>query len=187
MDDQVIKAGGFLLEGGTILYPTDTIWGLGCDATNQLAVHKLYQIKQRPDKKSMLVLMNGLTMLSEYLDGVPKLALEIISSAKKPTTIIYKGTKKFAQNLLAEDGSVGIRIIKDPFCEKLIAFTRKPIVSTSANISGTDSPGSFREIESSIRHQVDYVVKWRQDESASSTPSAILKLNALGEITVIRS
>lgn len=186
MDEQIKKAGSFLLEGGTILYPTDTIWGLGCDATNQLAVHKLYQIKQRPDKKSMLVLMNGLTMLSEYIDAVPKLAQEIISSAKKPTTIIYKGTKKFAQNLLAEDGTIGIRITNDPFCGKLIAFTGKPIVSTSANISGTNFPASFREIESSIQHQVDYVVKWRQDESASSTPSAILKMNAQGEIIVIR-
>ena len=136
MIDEVRKAGITILEGGIILYPTDTIWGIGCDATNPDAVQKVYQLKQRSDHKSMLVLMNGISMLSRYLDRIPESAKEIIASAVKPTTIIYPGAKNFAPNLLAEDGSIGIRITSDPFCQQLIELTDKPIVSTSANISG---------------------------------------------------
>ena len=186
MDEQVRKTGAIILIGGTILYPTDTIWGLGCDATNREAVKKLYQIKERPNKKSMLVLMNGPSMLSKYLDDIPESAMDIIIAAKRPTTIIYQNAKNFAPDLLGEDGSIGIRITSDPFCRKLIEITGKPIVSTSANISDSKSPSSFGDIENSIREKVDYVVEWRQNEITTATPSAILKLNSQGGVTVLR-
>ena len=186
MVDEVRKTGAVILAGGTILYPTDTIWGLGCDATNPAAVQKIYQIKQRPDWKSMLVLMDGPSMLSNYLERIPDSAMEIIQSAEKPTTIIYQGAKNFAPNLQAKDGSIGIRITSDPFCEQLIKITGKPIVSTSANISEKTSPASFSDIESIVLNQVDYVVKWRQQELTPFIPSAIIKLDEKGNITVLR-
>lgn len=186
MIDEVRKAGITILEGGIILYPTDTIWGIGCDATNPDAVQKVYQIKQRSDSKSMLVLMNGTPMLSRYLDHIPESAKEIIASAAKPTTIIYPCAKNFAPNLLAEDGSIGIRITSDPFCQQLIELTGKPIVSTSANISGKPPATAFKEIDEIVRKQVDHVVEWRQKEITSSVPSTILKLDTQGRITVIR-
>ena len=186
MVDEVRKAGSVVLAGGTILYPTDTIWGIGCDATNPEAVQKIYQIKQRPDRKSMLVLMNDPAMLSNYLESVPDTALKIIDSAEKPTTIIYQGAKNFALNLPAKDGTIGIRITSDPFCRQLIKHTGKPIVSTSANISGSPSVSFFSHINKLIRNQVDYVVSWRQDETSRTNPSAILKLDLKGNVTVLR-
>lgn len=187
MDDQVRKAGLIILEGGTILYPTDTIWGLGCDATNPDAVQKVYQIKQRSDKKSMLVLMDGTSMLSEYLERIPDQASELIASTEKPVTIIYPGARNFAFNLIGKDGSIGIRITLDPFCRNLLKFTGRPIVSTSANLSGTPSPGTFKGIDVHIQKKVDFIVKWRQDESVSFAPSSILKMDLQGRITVLRS
>lgn len=172
--------------GGTILYPTDTIWGLGCDATNPEAVQKLYKIKQRAAHKSMLVLMDGLSMLSKFIEHIPDPALEIINSAAKPTTIIFQEARNFAPNLLAEDGSIGIRITTDPFCQQLIELTGTPIVSTSANISGTQPASTFSEIEPEILKQVAYVVNWRQKEIKPATPSAIIKLDPQGGITVLR-
>ncbi|MCK5134609.1 MAG: threonylcarbamoyl-AMP synthase [Bacteroidales bacterium] len=186
MVEEARKAGDHIKNGRIILYPTDTIWGIGCDATDPGAVQKIYRIKQRSDRKSMLVLMDGPIMLSRYLDIVPEAALDIISSAEKPTTIIYPGARRLAQNLLGEDGSVGIRITSDPFCQLLIQVTGKPIVSTSANVSGEPAASSFREITANIRDQVDYLVDWRQDEITASSPSTIIKLDKHGEITVIR-
>jgi len=187
MTEEVQKTGTHILNGGIILYPTDTIWGIGCDATNQEAVHKIYKIKQRSDRKSMLVLMNKPSMLSGYMKGVPETAMEIIRSASKPTTIIYPNAKNFAPNLLSEDGSIGIRITSDPFCSQLIEQTGKPIVSTSANISGDSSPASYRDIDMALRSFVDYVVNWRQEEIIQSSPSTIIKLNDQGGISIIRS
>jgi len=175
-----------LNRGHVILYPTDTIWGIGCDATDPSAVERIYQMKQRSDKKSMLVLMSGPQMLHRYLKSVPDTALEIIRSAKKPTTIIYPGAVHLAPNLVAGDGSIGIRITSDPFCKRLIESIGLPIVSTSANTSGNPSPGSFGEIETTLLEQADYVVKWRQEEKAPSAPSSIIKVNEKGETTLIR-
>ena len=186
MHEQVLKAGAIIHKGGVILYPTDTIWGIGCDATNQNAIQKILNIKHRPDKKSMLVLMNGISMLSEYVDQIPDSAHDIINSAKIPTTIIYPQARNFAPNLLAEDGSIGIRITSDPFCRQLIEVAGIPLVSTSANISGNPSVSSFSEIEEQIIENVDYVVEWRQDEISSASPSAIVKLYSQGRVTVIR-
>lgn len=187
MTEALHKAQTYIESGGVILYPTDTIWGLGCDATNQSAVDRIYRIKQRSDNKSMLVLMNGFKMLEHYLVQVPKKTQEILDSVRKPTTIIFPGARNLAENLLAEDGSLGIRISSDPFCSQLIKLTGLPIVSTSANISGDPSPSLFRDIESEITKKVDYVVNWRQAERTPAAPSAILKLSLEGDITVLRS
>jgi L-threonylcarbamoyladenylate synthase len=187
MDNEVRKAGAILKSGGTILYPTDTIWGIGCDATRQESVQNIYHIKQRADSKSMLVLVSGIAMLEEYIDRIPAQALEVIEKAEKPSTIIYPGARKLASNLMAADGSIGIRITSDPFCKKLIEFTGMPIVSTSANVSGEQAPSSFQKIKASIRQQIDYVVNWRQDETAASSPSAIIKLEEDGSITILRA
>ena len=186
IEREVIQAGTILQEGGIILYPTDTIWGIGCDASRQDSVRNIYQIKQRADFKSMLVLVDGIDMLVRYIERLPQQALEIVEKANKPTTIIYPGARDLAENLLAPDGSIGIRITSDPFCRKLIASFGKPIVSTSANISGAASPGTFSQIDSSILEQVDYVVDWRREETTPAAPSAILKLEKDGSITTIR-
>ena len=176
-----------LNRGHVILYPTDTIWGIGCDATNSQAVQRIYEIKQRSDRKSMLVLMSDPEMLDLYLKWVPERALEIIRSTTKPTTIIYPGAIRLASNLLAKDGSIGIRITSDPFCRKLIESTGLPIVSTSANISGNPSPDTFRDIESGILEKVDHVVNWRQDEITPSGHSTIIRLDDRGRSTIIRA
>jgi L-threonylcarbamoyladenylate synthase len=186
IEKEVKKAGVFLQKGGMILYPTDTIWGIGCDARMQESVQNIYRIKQRADFKSMLVLVDGLSMLEHYIESMPSRAMEILDKASKPTTIIYPGARNLAENLLAPDGSIGIRITSDPFCKKLIEFTGFPIVSTSANISGELSPGTYHEIKSSIREQVDYVVDWRQEETTPSAPSAIIKLEQDGTCTTLR-
>jgi L-threonylcarbamoyladenylate synthase len=187
IDSEARRASKVVLSGGMILYPTDTIWGIGCDATNGKAVQRIYDLKRRDDKKSMLVLVNGTKMLKQYLDAFPLQAQELINKAKKPTTIIYPGARKLAGNLLAEDGSAGIRITSDPFCQQLIALTGKPIVSTSANFSGDPPPSIFPEINSEIRRLVDYVVNWRQHEKDPAQSSAIIKLEEGGGISVIRS
>lgn len=186
IDREVEKAGAILKSGGTILYPTDTIWGIGCDATRPESVKNIYQIKQRADSKSMLVLVNGITMLEEYIESIPAQALELIEKTEKPTTIIYPGARKLASNLLASDGSIGIRLTSDTFCSLLIEFTGFPLVSTSANISGEQAPSSFQKIPTPIRQQVDYVVNWRQNETTASSPSAIIKLEKDGSITILR-
>jgi L-threonylcarbamoyladenylate synthase len=187
IDSEARRASKVVLSGGMILYPTDTIWGIGCDATNGKAVQRIYDLKRRDDKKSMLVLVNGTKMLKQYLDAFPLQAQELINKAKKPTTIIYPGARKLAGNLLAEDGSAGIRITSDPFCQQLIALTGKPIVSTSANFSGDPPPSIFPEINSEIRRLVDYVVNWRQHEKDPAQSSAIIKLEEGGGISIIRS
>lgn len=187
MDDIVRTAARIIRQGGVILYPTDTIWGIGCDATNFEAVQRIYRIKRRSDRKSMLVLMNEPSMLYNYLEHVPGKALELIRSAEKPTTIIYPGAKNMASNLPAGDGSIGIRITGDPFCKKLIQSTGIPIVSTSANISGDPSPLNFEEISMEIRKMVDHVVNWRRDEKTMSVPSTVIKIDTKGGMAIIRS
>ena len=187
LNTEATNAGEIILSGGIILYPTDTIWGIGCDATNPVSVDRIYRIKQRADSKSMLVLVDNPAMLEQYLDRVSPLALEILRKAEKPTTIIYPGARNLAGNLVAQDGTIGIRITSDHFCRKLIEITGKPIVSTSANISGEKSPSAFHLIKTIIRNQVDYIVDWRQDETRISAPSKIIKLEADGTYTILRS
>jgi len=175
-----------LHRGGIILYPTDTIWGLGCDASNVEAVRKIYEIKKRKDSKSMLSLVAGENMLNSYVKDIPEIAWELIEVSDKPLTIIYPGVKNLAANLLAEDESAGIRVVNDPFCEELIRKFRRPIVSTSANVSGSDSPQIFDTIETIIKEAADYVVQYRQNDLQPRSASSIIKLNLDGTIKILR-
>ena len=175
-----------LKSGGIILYPTDTIWGIGCDATNAKAVQKIYEIKQREDAKSMLVLLENPNLILGYVDEMPEVAWDLIEFSEKPTTIIYDKAKNLADNLIAEDGSIGIRITKEEFTQKLIQRFRKPIVSTSANISGKPSPQCFAEISAEIKAKVDYIADYRQRETKNPAPSSIIKLGVSGLIKIIR-
>lgn len=175
-----------LQKGGIILYPTDTIWGLGCDATNEEAVKKLYDIKKRDESKGMLVLMENAALLERYVEGVPEIAYDLIELTDKPLTIIYDGAKNLARNLMAADGSIGIRITSEAFSAELVRRFKKPIVSTSANVTGKKAPANFNEIPQEIIAVVDYVVKYRQNESQKGRPSSIMKLGRGGEVKIIR-
>lgn len=175
-----------LQKGGVIIYPTDTIWGIGCDAVNDEAVKRVYEIKKRVDSKSMLVLMENAALLDRYVDEVPEIAFDLIEVSDKPLTIIFDGAKNLAKNLLAEDGSIGIRITTEEFSSALIRRFKRPIVSTSANISGKPSPACFDEIEQEVLDAVDYVVKFRQEDRQKAAPSSIIKLGRSGEIKIIR-
>jgi len=184
--EDVKKADDVLRSGGVILYPTDTIWGIGCDATNPAAVKRIYEIKQRQDAKSMLVLMENPNLLNSYISEVPEIAWELIDITDSPLTIIYPGAKNLAANLLAPDGSIGIRITNEAFTQQLIQRFRKPVVSTSANISGQKSPQNFVEISEEIKKSVDYIVEFRRDDLSLSNPSGIIKLGVGGQIEIIR-
>lgn len=184
--EDIKEAVRVMRAGGIILYPTDTIWGLGCDATNEEAVKKIYALKQRPDSKSMLVLTDHEAKLERIVDEVPEVAYDLIEVAEKPLTIIYSGAKNLAPNLIAQDGSVGIRITKEPFSKALCEAFRMPIVSTSANISGQPSAQNFSEISEEIKQGVDYIVKYRQNDLSKTKPSSIIKLEKGGVITIIR-
>jgi L-threonylcarbamoyladenylate synthase len=186
MHDDIKAALEVLQKGGVILYPTDTIWGIGCDATNEEAVNQIFSIKNRDDAKSMLVLMENAALLERYVIEVPEIAYDLIELTDKPLTIIYDGAKNIAKNLMAEDGSIGIRITTETFSSELIRRFKRPIVSTSANISGSPSPASFDEIDQDIIDAVDYVVKYRQDDTRKAVPSSIIKLGLGGQIKIIR-
>ena len=173
-------------EGGVILYPTDTIWGIGCDATNEDAVRRVYEIKQRQDSKAMLVLVDSSVKVDFYVRDVPEVAWDLIDLADKPLTIIYSGARNLAANLLAEDGSVGIRVTNEDFSKRLCQQFRKAIVSTSANISGQPSPKNFSEISEEVKAAVDYIVGYRQEEMSNPKPSSIIKLDKGGVIKIIR-
>ena len=173
-------------EGGIILYPTDTIWGIGCDATNEDAVRRVYEIKQRQDSKAMLVLVDSSVKVDFYVRDVPEVAWDLIDLADKPLTIIYSGARNLAANLLAEDGSVGIRVTNEDFSKRLCQQFRKAIVSTSANISGQPSPKNFSEISEEVKSAVDYIVGYRQEEMSNPKPSSIIKLDKGGVIKIIR-
>jgi L-threonylcarbamoyladenylate synthase len=187
MVDDIKNALKILREGGTILYPTDTIWGIGCDATNVEAVEKVYKIKKRNESKSMIILLDDAGWLTNYVEKVPDIAFDLIELAEKPLTIIYPNAKNLAKNLVALDGSIAIRIVRDEFCKKLISQFRKPLVSTSANISNQSPPANFDEINQKILNAVDYVVKWRQDDFSRNSPSGIIKLGINNEVQVIRN
>lgn len=186
MHNDIKKALDTLRNGGIILYPTDTIWGLGCDASNKEAVQKIYNIKKREDSKSMLILANSPNMVQFYVNEIPDVAWNIMEETDKPITIIFDEAKNIANNLIAEDGSIGIRVTNEEFTKKLIERFRMPIVSTSANISGENAPTIFDEISDEIKQQVDYVVEYRQDDLKKNTSSSIIKIKNNGEFTIIR-
>ena len=185
MIKEVQSTVGFLTLHGAIIYPTDTIWGLGCDATNQGAVKKIYKIKRRAESKSLIVLVDGIKMLEQYVDSVPEVIIDFLKSAIKPTTVIYSHPKGLAPNVIAADNTVAIRIVQTDFCKALIREFGKPIVSTSANFSNQPSPSSFDEIDPLLLKQVDYIVNLPAAES-KNTASQIIKLNDLGEIEFLR-
>ena len=175
-----------LRKGGIILYPTDTIWGLGCDATNPAAVDKIFSIKSGGRSKSLLILVDGEQMLERYVKDVPEIAFELASVSNTPLTIIYPHGRNLAAGICSEDGSVGIRICRDDFCRELISRLRKPIVSTSANFTGKPSPGNYGEIDKSVINAVDYIVKHRQNDRRKYSSSPVIKLEHDGTIKIIR-
>ncbi len=175
-----------LTAGGIILYPTDSIWGIGCDATNEKAVDRILELKKRSDKKSVIVLIADERDINKYVTQPHIEIYDYIKGVSKPTTIIYEGAIDLADNVIGEDGTVAIRIVEEPFCKHLIKRFRKPIVSTSANISGYPSPLVFNDIDIKIKEGVDYVVQYRQDENTPSTPSSIIKWNKDGTFDVLR-
>jgi L-threonylcarbamoyladenylate synthase len=176
-----------LQNGGLILYPTDTIWGIGCDATNQKAVEKIYALKQRTNDKSMVVLVADEKTIASYTNQPDVKIFDYIKGIHKPTTVIYKNAVGLAPGVIANDGTAAIRIVKDDFCKQLISHFKKPIVSTSANISGYPPPLFFIDIDITIKNGVDYIVQHRQDDLTPSSPSSIIKWNADGSLTIIRS
>ena len=184
-NEDITKALEVLRNGGIILYPTDTIWGIGCDASNPEAVEKIYKIKHRADSKSMLSLVGSDGQLQQFVSDVPEIAWELIDAAVNPLTIIYDSPRGIAQNLLAEDGSAGFRITSEPFSRSLCCRLRKPLVSTSANISGKPSPSHFNEISKEIIDTVDYVVGYGR-EKQNTAPSNIIKISQSNVVTVIR-
>jgi len=173
-----------LKQEKTILYPTDTVWGLGCDATNEEAVKKIYQLKNREESKSLIILVNSIEMLQDYVENIHEKALQILKESKKPTTIIYNNPKGLAPNMIASDNTIAIRIPQDEFCVQLIKEFGKPIVSTSANVSGEPTPKSFSEISEAILKNVDYVVDLHQEKVAEKS-STILKIEG-NDVIVIR-
>lgn len=180
------KALETLKNGGLILYPTDTIWGIGCDATNKEAVEKIFALKGRDKSKSLIILLHNDNQLASYVNDIPEVAYELIEYADRPLTIVYSKAKNLAENAIADDGSVGIRIVRHPFCEQLLQRFRKPIISTSANISGDVSPSSFHDISEQIRSGVDYVVEYGQQEKGDGKSSTVMKLDPSGKFEFLR-
>ncbi len=185
MEKSIINAVKALQNREIVLYPTDTVWGIGCDATNFDAVSKIYKIKQREESKSLIILIDSLEMLKKYVEEIPKKATEILKLTEIPTTIIYKNPVGLATNIVSRDNSVAIRIVKDDFCKQLIKRFGKPIVSTSANISGESTPKSFIEISNTILRAVDYVINLQKSKITNKS-SAIIRITETGEIEVIR-
>jgi L-threonylcarbamoyladenylate synthase len=184
--DEIVNALKVLQGGGIILYPTDTIWGIGCDATNTDAVRKIYNLKQRDESKSMIILLDTENKLESYIRDVNPLAYDLIEYAENPLTLVMPGAKNISTALISGDGSVGIRVSKHPFCQQLIQSLRKPLVSTSANISGKPFPQYFSQIAAEIINGVDYVVDIDQHDMEIKTPSTIMRLDPDGKFSFIR-
>ena len=185
-DEEMAKAVEVLRSGGVILYPTDTVWGLGCDATNKEAVARIYEIKHRSDSKSLVLLASDLDMICRYVKVVPEIAVDLVNVSVSPMTIVYPDAVGLAENVVAEDGSVGIRIPMNDFCVKMVSKLRRPIVSTSANVSGEPTPKCFAEIPDAIRSSVDYVVDRKLESGATGKSSSIIKVGVDSEIEIIR-
>ncbi|WP_299257010.1 L-threonylcarbamoyladenylate synthase [uncultured Aquimarina sp.] len=183
--EEIEKTITILKRGGLILYPTDTVWGIGCDATNPGAIDKVYALKQRAEKKSLICLVSDFKMLQQYVEEVPEVAYDILKYAKKATTIIYDRPLRVAENLIAEDNTLGIRVARDPFCSKLLRKFKRPIVSTSANISGKSTPRNLKEISKEILEGVDYVVNLPL-KNKDVKPSSIIKIGGDSTVKIIR-
>ncbi|WP_418263440.1 L-threonylcarbamoyladenylate synthase [Flavobacterium faecale] len=185
INQEIHKAFEVIKEGGIILYPTDTVWGIGCDATNAEAIAKIYKLKQRTETQSMICLMNGEKMLYNVFKEIPEVAWQILDLSENPTTLILDNPRNVAPNIIAPDKTLGIRLVKEPFCFKLMERMKKPLVSTSANISGQPTPKNFKEISPAIINGVDYVVNLNKDK-VSGKPSTIIKLTNDAQVKVIR-
>lgn len=185
INTEVHNAFEVIQNGGIILYPTDTVWGIGCDASNEEAVKKIYALKQREETKSMIVLMNGDKMMYNVFKEIPETAWQILDLSEKPTTLILDNPRNVAKNIIAEDNTLGVRIVKEPFCFKLMERMKRPLVSTSANISGMFTPKSFKEISSEIIKGVDYVVNLQREKNCDK-PSTIIKLTLDNQVKIIR-
>ena len=186
MEDEIKNCLTVLHSGGTILYPTDTIWGIGCDATNAEAVEKIYRLKKRSENKSMIILLDKAEKIQDYVSVMPEIAWDLIDFTETPLTIIYPNARKLAANVIAEDRSVAIRVVKDEFCSRLIYRFGKPLVSTSANISGQSPPSSYNNIAREIIDGVDFAVDPTQGVQGNFKPSQIIKLEVNGEFRIIR-
>jgi L-threonylcarbamoyladenylate synthase len=185
-ENDIISSINVFHNGGIILYPTDTIWGIGCDATNATAIKKIYQLKKREEKKSMIILLAHESDIKNYVSNPSKKIIDFISGQKKPTTAIFEKAIHLPKEIISNDGTVAIRIVKDDFCQLLLQHFKKPIVSTSANISGEPHPKNFREINELIKNGADYIVQHRQNDLMFSQPSSIIRLNNEEKIEVIR-
>lgn len=185
-ENEVETALQSLRNGGVILYPTDTVWGLGCDATNEEAVKKIYNIKQRDDSKSLIILVADERDILQYVSAPDLAVFSFIEEQERPTTVIFEGAVHLPDALVAADGSIAIRIVRDSFCRHLIRRLRRPLVSTSANKSGQPSPAFFDQITEDVTLQVDHIVNWRQDDYTPAQPSQIIKWIGEGEYQVIR-
>ena len=186
LKEEIEKAFKVLKEGGVILYPTDTIWGIGCDACNPEAVNRIFKLKGRSEAKSMIILLDTENKLPSYVREVPEIAYDLIEYAENPLTIIYSGAKNLAPNTIGKDGSIGIRITRDDFSKQLIQRFKKPVISTSANLSNLASPANFYEVSKEIIEGVDLVVNWRQDDVTVKKPSTIMKLEPDGRFVFLR-
>ncbi len=186
MQNEINKSLEVLRRGEVLLYPTDTVWGLGCDATNPESIRKIYHIKQRPDSKSMIILVSNFLMLQQYVTEVPFKAVELMEETTAPLTVIYPNARNLAPNLIPEDGSIGIRIPNDEFCRELISAFGKPIVSTSANVSGKGASSLWPEVSDYIKESVDYATTWRRDDTRIAVPSTIVKIFPDGTIQKLR-
>ncbi len=185
-DDDIESCLTVLKNGGLILYPTDTVWGIGCDATNEKAVEKIYALKNRNVEKSMIILLANEKDIMLYVDHTNLTVFDYIKGINKPATVIYNGAKNLAKNLVNGDGSIGIRLVKDNFCRQLLKKFGKPLVSTSSNISGYPPPLIFNDIDIKIKNGVDYIVHHRQNDMEPAVPSTVIKLNEDNSYTVIR-
>jgi L-threonylcarbamoyladenylate synthase len=186
MENEINRTVDFLNEGKVILYPTDTIWGIGCDATQVRPVERIYRLKQRVERKSMIILLDTADKLAEYVKKVPTMAYDLIERYQEPLTIIYPGAINVAKNVIAEDGSIAIRVVRDEFCRNMIALFKKPVVSTSANVSGEPAPLVFSKISKEIKAGVDYTVNHHRDILVRNKPSTLIRILGNGEFEVLR-
>ncbi len=185
MENDIEQCYKVLKKGGIILYPTDTVWGIGCDATNQKAVQRIFKIKKREETKSLIILLDDILMLDKFVEKVPPFALDLINKYENPLTIIFPRAKNLAKNVIAKDGSIAIRIVNEEFCRRLLNIFNKPVVSTSANISGEETPLTFSKISKEIISKVDYVVKYGQG-NVSHKASTIIKISERGDFKTVR-
>lgn len=186
LEEEIKHSVDLLKKGKVILYPTDTIWGIGCDATNTKAVQRIYKIKKRDDSKSMIILLDSADKLKDYINDVPPIAYDLISNSPSPLTIVYNGAKNISKKLIATDGTIAIRIVEGRYTAQVIKYLGQPLVSTSANISGQPTAGTFNQISEELKGQVDYIVEHFRTRTRTIRPSTIIKIEEDGKFTILR-